>query len=110
LSGYRKATRGVEPVNGLRPEWKEWRPDCNQVQPAMEKVTGSSPDKAATTRVLNWEVFVTPGIPIVTPDKPPGVLETYFQAMAAMLIYGVRDAVLVDAYMTVKQAAALADW
>jgi glyoxylase-like metal-dependent hydrolase (beta-lactamase superfamily II) len=30
--------------------------------------------------------------------------------MAATLIYGARDAVLVDAFMTVKQANALADW
>ena len=67
------------------------------------------PDKGAAS-VLNWEVFVTPGIPIVTPDRPAGVQETYFQAMAATFIYGVRDAVLVDAFMTVKQASALADW
>ena len=59
---------------------------------------------------LKWDVFVTPGIPIVTPSKPTGVQETLFQAMAATLIYGVRDAVLVDAFMTVKQANALADW
>src|SRR5262245_66630215 len=60
--------------------------------------------------LLQWDVFVTPGIPILTPDRPPGVRETYFQAMASTLIYGVRDAVLVDAFMTVKQANALADW
>jgi glyoxylase-like metal-dependent hydrolase (beta-lactamase superfamily II) len=59
---------------------------------------------------LNWEVFVTPGIPIVTRDKPPDVGVTYFQAMAATLTYGVRDAVLVDAFMTVTQANTLADW
>jgi glyoxylase-like metal-dependent hydrolase (beta-lactamase superfamily II) len=59
---------------------------------------------------LNWQVFVTPGIPIVTPDRPPGVSETYFQAMASTLIYGIRDAVLVDAFMTTEQANALADW
>jgi glyoxylase-like metal-dependent hydrolase (beta-lactamase superfamily II) len=63
-----------------------------------------------TNALLHWEVFVTPGIPIVTRDKPPDVRETYFQAMAATLIYGVRDAVLVDAFMTVTQANALADW
>ena len=40
---------------------------------------------------LNWEVFVTPGIPIVTLDRPPGVRETYFQATASTLIYGVRE-------------------
>jgi len=60
--------------------------------------------------LLNWDVFVTPGIPIVTRDLPPGVREAYFQAMASTLIYGIRDAVLVDAFMTVKQANALADW
>ena len=60
--------------------------------------------------ILNWEVFVTPGIPIVTPDRPPDIQETFFQAMASTLIYGARDAVLVDAYMTIKQANALADW
>lgn len=59
---------------------------------------------------LNWEVYVTPGIPIVTPDRPAGVRETYFQAMASTLIYGGEDAVLVDAFMTVKQANVLADW
>jgi len=60
--------------------------------------------------VLKWEVFVTPGIPIVTADRPPGVRETFFQAMASTLIYGPRNAVLVDAFMTVKQATSLADW
>jgi len=53
---------------------------------------------------------MTPGIPIVTRDRPPGVKETYFQAMAATLIYGIKDAVLVDAFMTIEQANALADW
>lgn len=59
---------------------------------------------------LKWDVFMTPGIPIVASDMPPGVKEVYFQAMASTLIYGMRDAVLVDAFMTVKQANALADW
>jgi glyoxylase-like metal-dependent hydrolase (beta-lactamase superfamily II) len=43
-------------------------------------------------------------------DRPPGIQETYFQAMASTLIYGEKDAVLVDAYMTAKQANALANW
>ena len=59
---------------------------------------------------LNWDVFMTPGIPIVSSEMPPGVKEVYFQAMASTLIYGMRDAVLVDAFMSVKQANALADW
>ena len=53
---------------------------------------------------------MTHGIPIATSDVPPGVKEVYFQAMASTLIYGKRDAVLVDTFMTVKQADALADW
>jgi glyoxylase-like metal-dependent hydrolase (beta-lactamase superfamily II) len=68
----------------------------------MDTLKSSQPD------ALKWEVFVTPGIPIVTSDRPAGVRETYFQAMASTLIYGNRDAVLVDAFMTVKQASALA--
>ena len=76
---------------------------------------GSNPAKTATaqmnpTPALGWDVFVTPGIPIVTIDLPPGVTQAYFQAMASTLIYGSRDAVLVDAFMTAKQADALADW
>jgi len=72
--------------------------------------TAASPGNAPETGVLHWDVFVTPGIPIVTRDKPPGIRETFFQAMASTLIYGVRDAVLVDAFMTVEQAGTLADW
>jgi glyoxylase-like metal-dependent hydrolase (beta-lactamase superfamily II) len=53
---------------------------------------------------------MTPGIPIVSSDMPPGMKEVYFQAMASTLIHGTQDAVLVDAFMTVKQANELADW
>src|SRR5882762_1345681 len=67
-------------------------------------------EQTSENALLNWDVFVTPGIPIVTRDLPPGVREAYFQAMASTLIYGAQDAVLVDAFMTVKQANALADW
>jgi glyoxylase-like metal-dependent hydrolase (beta-lactamase superfamily II) len=58
---------------------------------------------------LNWDVLVTPGIPIATSDLPPGTNQAMFQARASTLIYGKQDAVLVDAFMTVKQADALAD-
>ena len=76
---------------------------------------GPNPAKTANAQVnptqdLGWDVFVTPGIPIATRDRPPGVTQAYFQAMASTLIYGARDAVLADAFMTVKQANALADW
>src|SRR5579863_2248112 len=70
----------------------------------------SSTEKTTNAPVLKWEVFVTPGIPIVTPDRPPGIRETFFQAMAATVIYATNDAVLVDSFMTAAQAHALADW
>ena len=75
---------------------------------STEKTPGTPESLAPET--LGWDVFVTPGIPIVARDKPSGVQETLFQAMASTLIYGARDAVLVDAFMTVRQASALADW
>ena len=59
---------------------------------------------------LNWDVLITPGIPIATSDLPPGMKQAMFQAIASTLIYGKRDAVLVDAFMTAKQADALVDW
>src|ERR671930_346854 len=59
---------------------------------------------------LNWDVLVTPGIPIATTDLPPGMKQAMFQAMASTLIYGKRDAVLVDTFMTVKQTDGLVDW
>jgi glyoxylase-like metal-dependent hydrolase (beta-lactamase superfamily II) len=69
--------------------------------------TEPQPTSAPT---LRWEVFVTPGIPIVTRDRPNGVQETFFQAMASTLIYGEKDAVLVDTFLTAKQGNDLADW
>src|SRR6201998_1357323 len=81
----------------------------------MMSQIGPNPAKTANAErdsrpALGCDVFVTPGIPIVTIDLPPGITQAYFQAMASTLIYGARDAVLVDAFMTVKQANALADW
>ena len=83
---------------------------ANNTERTQAIVTSGSPTNAIGTLCLNWDVFVTPGIPIVMADRPPGVQETYFQAMASTLIYGEKDAVLVDAYMTAKQANALANW
>src|SRR5712691_3309222 len=59
---------------------------------------------------LNWDVFVTPGIPTVTSDLPPGTTQQMWQPIASTLIYGKRDAILVDAFITVEQAGALVDW
>lgn len=76
----------------------------------MSTKTTPEQNRAGARKSLKWEVFATPGIPVVTPDRPKGVNETFFQAMASTLIYGERDALLVDAFMTVEQSKALADW
>ena len=44
--------------------------------------------KGSQSEPLKWEVFVTPGIPIAQAERPEGVQETFFQAMASTLIYG----------------------
>src|SRR5438105_2354486 len=59
---------------------------------------------------LNWEVFVTPGIPMVTSNLPPGAKQGIWSPISSTLIYGKRDAVLVDAFITIEQANALVDW
>src|ERR1700730_6539044 len=59
---------------------------------------------------LNWDVFVTPRIPTVTSDLPPGTKQQMWPPISSTLIYGKRAAVLVDAFITVEQADALVDW
>src|ERR1700692_4382537 len=59
---------------------------------------------------LNWEVFVTPGIPTVTSDLPPGTKQQMWSPISSTLISGERDAVLVDAPITIEQTRALVDW
>jgi glyoxylase-like metal-dependent hydrolase (beta-lactamase superfamily II) len=60
---------------------------------------------------LRWDVFVTPGIPIVSSDlPPPGEKQRNWSPTSSTLIYGQRDAVLVDALITVDQARSLVDW
>jgi glyoxylase-like metal-dependent hydrolase (beta-lactamase superfamily II) len=58
---------------------------------------------------LKWDVFVTPGIPMVTSDLPPSTKQGMWSPISSTLIYGQQDAVLVDAFLTVEQAGALAD-
>ncbi len=60
--------------------------------------------------LLKWDVFVTPGIPVVISDLPPGTKQRLWSPTSSTLIYGKRDAVLVDAFITVEQTNALLDW
>src|SRR4029077_20300456 len=58
--------------------------------------------------LLNWNVFVTPGVPTVTSDLPPGTKQLMWSPISSTLIYGKRDAVRGNAFITVEQADALA--
>jgi hypothetical protein len=55
---------------------------------------------------LKWDVLVTKRQG-VTRDLPPGKEQWMWVPTSATLIYGRRDAVLVDAFLTVEQAHAL---
>jgi glyoxylase-like metal-dependent hydrolase (beta-lactamase superfamily II) len=59
---------------------------------------------------LNWDVFLAPSIPAITSDLPPGEKQRQWPPISSALIFGERDAVLVDTPITVEQARALADW
>src|SRR6266700_2111425 len=47
---------------------------------------------------------------MVTSDLPPGENQGMWSPISSTLIYGKRDAVLVDAFITIEQADALVDW
>lgn len=59
---------------------------------------------------LRYSVYVTPSKPAVSDDLPPGEERRMWSPTASTLIYGGRDAVLVDPLMTVEEAGHLADW
>jgi len=59
---------------------------------------------------LTWDVYVTELLPTASDDPPPGERQFMWQPTSATLICGKRDAVLVDALLTVAQARDLADW
>jgi glyoxylase-like metal-dependent hydrolase (beta-lactamase superfamily II) len=63
-----------------------------------------------STSRLNWKVFVTPAVPTVSDDLPPGETVRMWSPTSSILIYGERDAILVDTLATTAQATALADW
>src|SRR5882724_2503573 len=62
------------------------------------------------TSRLQWEVFVSAQIPVVTNDFPPGASDMKWSPISSTLISGRRDAVLVDTAITVDQNQKLVDW
>ena len=62
------------------------------------------------TGALSFDTFVAHPIPVVTNDLPPGQSSRTWSPIAATLIAGERDAVLVDPLMTIDQGRTLAEW
>jgi glyoxylase-like metal-dependent hydrolase (beta-lactamase superfamily II) len=63
----------------------------------------------STQSVLNYDVFTAPEKPFVAPPPTVGDAPAW-DPTTSTLIFGDRDAVLVDPLMTVPEATALADW
>lgn len=64
---------------------------------------------ASVKTAPKWDVFVAKRQGL-TRDLPPGKEEWTWVPGSATLIYGEKDAVLVDTLLTVEQAKALVDW
>jgi glyoxylase-like metal-dependent hydrolase (beta-lactamase superfamily II) len=64
---------------------------------------------ASVKTALKWDVFVAKRQGL-TRDLPPGKEELMWVPGSATLIYGEKDAVLVDTLLTVEQAKALVEW
>lgn len=63
----------------------------------------------ASQSVLNYDVFTAPEKPFAGPPPTVGDAPAW-DPTTSTLIFGARDAVLVDPLMTVPEATALADW
>src|SRR5260370_18347479 len=59
---------------------------------------------------LSWDAFVAPSELLSGGDAAPGEKQAFWSPVSATLIPGERDAVLVDALLTVGQARDLAEW
>jgi glyoxylase-like metal-dependent hydrolase (beta-lactamase superfamily II) len=59
---------------------------------------------------LSWDVHVAPAEPLPDDDMAPGEKGRSWSPISATLISGEREAVLVDALLTVAQANDLAEW
>jgi glyoxylase-like metal-dependent hydrolase (beta-lactamase superfamily II) len=62
------------------------------------------------TLPLKWDLFVTPSISYVSTFVPPREKTVMWSPISSTLIYGKRDAVLVDTPITIDQTNAVIDW
>jgi hypothetical protein len=66
--------------------------------------TGTSKARRTARKIsLTWDVFLAPSIPAITSDLPPGEKQRPWPPISSTLISGERDAVLVDAPITVDR-------
>jgi len=77
--------------------------------PHMEVMRKKDMATATVGTSLRWDVLVTKRQGL-NRDLPPGKEQWMWVPTSATLIYGRRDAVLVDVFLTVEQAHALVDW
>ena len=59
---------------------------------------------------LQYAVHVAPQIPTAIPDLPPDLDSRWWSPISSTLIFGEREAVLVDPLLTAEQARRLGDW
>ena len=64
----------------------------------------------ATIGSLAWSTYVAASKPIVAEHMPPRETREMWSPTSSTLIFEDRDAVLVDALLTMDEARALADW
>jgi glyoxylase-like metal-dependent hydrolase (beta-lactamase superfamily II) len=59
---------------------------------------------------LAWSTYIAASKPVVAEHLAPGETREMWSPTSSTLIYGDRDAVLVDALLTMGEGRALADW
>ena len=83
--------------------------DARSMYGQSDRSAGNS-GRAIKNTSLTWEVFLAPSIPAIAPDVAPGETARPWPPISSTLISGERDAVLVDAPITVEQSRALVNW
>src|SRR6266481_7208333 len=89
-----------------------WQARADQARSIHEQSDSRTSNSGSTiqNRSLRWDVFLTPSIPAIAIDLPPGEKQRPWPPISSTLISGERDAVLVDTPITVEQARALTNW
>src|ERR1700731_3405072 len=82
-----------------------WPSRADQARSMHGQSDGSTSNSGGTTQnvPLKWDVFLAPRKPAITSDLAPGENRRPSPPVSSTLISGERDAVLVDAPITVEQ-------